>query len=280
MLSQMVPKNFSTHQISESGDFVTVFLMFWSNAPLMVDQHCPFSWSAIEFESKWFSSLFCQQKMGHLEGFVFAHAMTVAGDSLVHIDMKCSHLYTTLTCPHHDSLVDSGRELTCPWWQCTWFQMATMWRVSPRDGQPHSNCPDSRAGGGWLVKTWRNCKGDAFLCEDACSTISPLCSITQLWQFVRFSRLHGLNEGGIGRFAFAHFMRWDAWEQRGRVRIGSRSWNLTLLGQLQVAARKLAQHGPFFQEHTWVGVNVIFVRFSYMEGFVFSAVGFSWPGSK
>ena len=67
--------------------------------------------------------------MGHLEGFVFAHAVTVAGDSLVH--MKCSHLYTTLTCPHHDSLVDSGRELTCPWWQCTWFQTATMWRVSP-----------------------------------------------------------------------------------------------------------------------------------------------------
>ena len=68
MLSQMLPKTLSTHQVSEPGDFVTVFLMFWSDVPLMVDQHCPFSWGAIEFESKWFSPLFCQQKMAYIFG--------------------------------------------------------------------------------------------------------------------------------------------------------------------------------------------------------------------
>ncbi len=107
MLGQMLPKTLSTHQVSESGDVVTAFLMFQSDVPLMVDQHCPFSWSAIEFESKSFSSLFCKQKIRHLEGFVFSIR-----------------------------------------WQCK-FQMATLWKVSPADGQR----PDSRAGGGWLVET-------------------------------------------------------------------------------------------------------------------------------
>ena len=93
-------------------------------------------------------------------------------------------------------------------WQHTQFEMVTLWRVSPADGQCHSKCPDSHTyswAGGWLVKTWRNCKGEAFLREGTCSTISPLCPITQLWQFVRFSCLQGLNESCIGRFPFAHF---------------------------------------------------------------------------
>ena len=57
--------SFKTSSIWQSGDVVTAFLMFWSDVPLMVDQHCPFSWSAIEFESKSFLWFFSSKKRPH-----------------------------------------------------------------------------------------------------------------------------------------------------------------------------------------------------------------------
>ena len=188
----MLPRTLSTRQVSESGDFGTAFLMVWSDVPLMGHQHCLFSWRATEFESKSFSSLFCQQKMAYIFGTL--------------------HIF-----PYGGSTLGSKWSL----WEGFHPQIANVtenvWIAGLEVGS-------------W--KTWRNCQSDAFLREDNCCTISPLCSITQLWQFVRFSRLQGLNESSIGRFAFAHFSWCDTWKQRRHVGVRMTSCNLTLSGQM------------------------------------------------
>ena len=51
-------------------------------------------------------------------------------------------------------------------WQCIWFQMATLWRVSPRDGQRHSKCPHSRVG-------WWKHEGIARVAHSCVKTLSP-----------------------------------------------------------------------------------------------------------
>ena len=270
MLGQMLRRTLSKHQVSESGDFVTAFLMFWSDVALVVDQHCPFSWSAIEFESKWFSSLFCQQKMACIFGRL--------------------HIF-----PYGGSTPSSK------WSLCEGFH--------PQMAHVTANVRiATHAGGGWLVKTWRNCKGEAFLCEDACSTISPLCPITQLWQFVRFSCLQGLNESCIGRFAFAHSMWCDTWKQRRRVRMRSTSCKRMLLGQMElgilstnpvsesrnvVAAAFLMfwsdvdvmdQHHLFAGKRLNLSRSHSHTKITYMQGFLFSHTvapsSFFLPGSK
>ena len=68
MLSQMLPKTLSTRQVSESGGFATAFLMFWSDVPLMVDQHCPSPRNPFEFESKWVSWFLVLQSKDHMRG--------------------------------------------------------------------------------------------------------------------------------------------------------------------------------------------------------------------
>ena len=68
MLGQMLRRTLATRQVSESGGFVTAFLMFWSDVPLMVHQHCPCSWSAIKFESKSFSWFLVLHLKDHMRG--------------------------------------------------------------------------------------------------------------------------------------------------------------------------------------------------------------------
>ena len=85
LLGQMEPGILSTNPVSESGNVVAAFLMFWSDVDVMVDQHHLFPGERLSL-----SRSHSHTKITYMQGFLFSHTVAPSSFSSTWFQMATS----------------------------------------------------------------------------------------------------------------------------------------------------------------------------------------------